>query len=229
MRVIKKEWDSEFFKINIGVLVLPFDYNKEISGDQFDLIYLNTLQDFQVKLINFSETYSENQLCLVKNKLKSSHINVPNISPVSILNDSEINVLYELAFESGKYSRFKLDKNFSEIDFRKLYKKWVDNSLNLEIADEVLVYKISDIIQGFITYKIYNDGAQIGLIGVSKTQQGKGIGKQLIAAVEKRLVSKNIKILKVKTQFQNIDACRFYNKLGFKIEHRIFIKHFWKI
>ena len=139
----------------------PFDYNKEISGDQFDLIYLNTLQDFQVKLINFSETYSENQLCLVKNKLKSSHINVPNISPVSILNDSEINVLYELAFESGKYSRFKLDKNFSEIDFRKLYKKWVDNSLNLEIADEVLVYKISDIIQGFITYKIYNDGAQL--------------------------------------------------------------------
>lgn len=229
MRVLKKEWDSEFFKMNVGEIVLPTDFINEISGDKFDLIYLNASQDFQINLLDFKETYSEIQLCFGKNKLIHEHYNVPNILSVAVLDDADKNVLYDLAFESGKYSRFKLDKNFSKIDFRNLYKKWVDNSLNLEIADEVLVYKNSEKIQGFITYKIYDDLAQIGLIGVSKTQQGKGIGKQLIAAVEKRLVSKNIKSLKVKTQFQNSDACGFYNKMGFKIEKRIFIKHFWKI
>ncbi len=83
-----------------------------------------------------------------------------------------ISQLNELAFESGKHSRFLKDRFFGVDKFKELYQKWVENSLNGKFANDVLIYKSDDEIKGFVTYKIKNGFAQIGLIAVSPKAQG---------------------------------------------------------
>ena len=77
-------------------------------------------------------------------------------------------------------------------------------------------------------YKVTNNYATIGLIAVSPNHQGKGIGKQLIDKVENELFKKNINELRIPTQEENIQACFFYEKLGYKKLEVININHYWK-
>jgi dTDP-4-amino-4,6-dideoxy-D-galactose acyltransferase len=134
-----------------------------------------------------------------------------------------------LAFESGKFSRFKLDNNFKQHEFEALYKTWVDNSFSKEFADAILVCKEKNIILGFITYKIIEDNAIIGLLGVCDKHQGKGIGRALLVEVENELSNKQIKELRIPTQLQNKQACGFYTKLGYNIIEKTIVKHYWRI
>ncbi len=133
-----------------------------------------------------------------------------------------------MSFESGKYSRFKKDKKFSIKQFENLYKKWIDNSIDFGFADDILVYVEENKIIGFISYKIKNNEATIGLVAILPNHQGKGIGKKLLQVVENELIKNNIIILKIPTQKENLEACSFYEKRGYKIKQSIIIKHFWR-
>lgn len=229
MKIKKKDWDSKFFNMNIGEIELLDEFHNDIRSEIFDLIYVNAIKDFQISIIDCKKSYSETQLYLIKKIIRTEDNYFENILPLTIFNAEVKNIIYELAFESGKYSRFRLDSRFSDKDFKSLYQKWVDNSLSFEFADEVLIFKSSNIIYGFITYKIEKDVAQIGLLGVCKTHQGRGVGSQLVAALEKRLIFKSVNKLLVKTQLQNIEACNFYKKLNFEVKKEIYVSHFWKI
>ena len=136
--------------------------------------------------------------------------------------------MYNLAFESGKYSRFKKDKKFSNQQFENLYIKWIDNSLDFNFADDILIYVEENKIVGFISYKIKNEEATIGLVAVLPNHQGKGIGKYLLQVVENELIKNDIKALNIPTQKENKEACSFYEKLEYKIKESITIKHFWR-
>jgi GNAT superfamily N-acetyltransferase len=134
-----------------------------------------------------------------------------------------------LAFVSGKFSRFKRDSNFQQYEFEALYKTWVDNSISKEFADAILLYKVQNTILGFITYKIIEDCATVGLMAVCAEHQSKGIGRKLLEAVENELSNKQIKELSIPTQLQNEQACGFYTKLGYYIIEKTIIKHYWKL
>ncbi|MBP6456665.1 MAG: GNAT family N-acetyltransferase, partial [Chitinophagaceae bacterium] len=105
---------------------------------------------------------------------------------------------------------------------------WIDNSISNIFADDLLVYLDQNEIIGFITYKTQNNTATIGLVAVSQNCQGKGIGSQLLKAVEHKLNNNSIKTLLIPTQQINEIACNFYKKQGYRIEETLFIKHYWK-
>ena len=136
--------------------------------------------------------------------------------------------IYKLSFESGKFSRFNLDPNFENDKFQELYRLWIDNSISNIFADDLLVYLDQNEIIGFITYKTQDNIATIGLVAVSQNCQGKGIGSQLLKAVEHKLTNHSIKTLLIPTQQINEIACNFYKKQGYRIEETLFIKHYWK-
>ncbi|MDO9261367.1 MAG: GNAT family N-acetyltransferase, partial [Flavobacteriaceae bacterium] len=69
----------------------------------------------------------------------------------------------------------------------------------------------------------------IGLTAVCASYQGKGIGKKLLESVENELSKKHIKELRIPTQLQNKQACKFYKKSGFNIVEETIIKHYWKL
>ncbi len=185
-QVNKLEWDSNFFKLEVGDLnlinsVLP-------NCDNFDLIYLKTKKGEEIKINNFEKTYTETKIIFRKflNGLKNSYNAVFDISEI----DYSLEELYQLAYESGKHSRFKLDTRIDSNKFFELYELWIINSLNKKFADDIFVYQEDSTIIGFVTYKVTNNYATIGLIAVSPNHQGKGIGKQLIDKVETNYLKK---------------------------------------
>lgn len=218
------EWDSAFFNLEVGEIENGDDLNKT-NYSNFDLLYVKTSEE--ISLSYFRLNYEENKVVFEKHitALEDESNKIKSFSKVAY----NIEEIYDLAYESGKYSRFLKDNLFGESNFKKLYKEWVDNSITKKFADDILLYFINDKVVGFVTYKKHEDYGQIGLIAVDKRHQGKGIGRQLINKVENALYQEGIKKLRIPTQLQNKEACFFYKKIGYEIIESIPIKHYWKI
>lgn len=135
--------------------------------------------------------------------------------------------LYELAYQSGKYSRYHVDPNFGEATFQRLYRQWIDNSISGILADEVFVHKTGQSITGFVTLKKMGDTGVIGLIATEVNQRGKGIGTTLLKHVKYHSENIGIARLEVATQRRNEMACRFYEKNQFCIKNASNVYHFW--
>lgn len=218
------DWDSDFFNIEIGEIVNGDDLTNDNYAN-FDLLYVKTKEE--ISLPGFKLNYKENKVVFEK-KIDALTDDSAEIKQLS-KSKYDINEIYDLAYVSGKYSRFKKDNLFGELNFKKLYKKWIDNSITKQFADDILLYFLKDKIVGFVTYKKNADFAQIGLIAVDSEHQGKGIGKQLIQKVENCLFREGIKKLRIPTQLENKEACSFYKKIGYEIIETTPIKHYWKI
>ena len=89
------------------------------------------------------------------------------------------------------------------------------------------VLKENEQIKGMVTLKISEKIGHIGLIAVSSKAQGNGYGKMLIKACENKLFTNDIFQLEAPTQKDNVQACGFYEKCGFKIKEITNIYHFW--
>ena len=217
------EWDSDFFGIKVGELFLDSDLKIDQPLD-YDLIYVKSNSEFNLSIDNYTNTFGETKILFAKelNALYSPKKEIKSISEI----DYDINQIYELAYESGKHSRFKLDEKIGTENFQKLYKTWVDNSINYKFATDVLLYKIESTVAGFVTYKIESEIATIGLIAVSEIYQGQGIGKNLLQELENRLIQSKIKQLNIPTQLENIQACNFYKKNDYHIIESTNIKHY---
>ena len=228
MNVKTLKWDSDFFDKNIGELFI--DGESEYSDDfsAFDLIYVKSDSDKPFVIKGFENTLIEQKLMFSKNKLNTK---TKKYKAIKSLFDVEVDVeqLYKLAIESGKYSRFKLDDYLNDHEFVNLYKQWIDNSINKKIADEIWVYLENDEVHGFITCKINKNTAKVGLFGISPLKQGKGIGTKLLQTLEANLFKQGVETLNIPTQYKNKQACGFYTKLGYSIENKLFIKHYWKL
>lgn len=217
----KLEWDSQFFSLNIG----EWQDGTDDFSATFDVIYVKSTNSVSPEIEGYKKTFGERKVIFVK-KLSDRTGTSANVRIANKADD--VNTLYELAYESGKYSRFRLDERFSLNNFEKLYRAWIDNSINGSFADEVLVYEEESHIEGLVTFKKNSDNAVIGLIAVSPDRQGKGIGKKLLETVEQRLVQDGIYELRIPTQMENEAACTFYTKLGYTIAETTHIMHYWK-
>lgn len=222
------EWDSSFFKKEIGEIEFNSRFQSLMELAKFDLLYVKQMDDEYLEIDDFKQTFVETKVvfskCISKSEKPINHF-------VFSAFDTFIKMeqIYKLAFESVKFSRFKLDANFHQREFEKLYKIWVDNSFSKKIADAILVYKENNDILGFISYAVFEKLATIGLIAVSPEHQGKGIGRKLLEAVESKLADLGIVELRIPSQLQNETACKFYSKMGYTIIEEKIVKHYWKI
>lgn len=224
--IANKIWDTDFFNLKIGEII--FSESEDFSNvSDYDLLYIVSDEDFDLKIDGFTNTFSEQKVKFIKEIDEVSKINENIFSHSEI--EYNLQEIYQLAFESGKHSRFLLDKNFGTEKFKELYRLWIDNSISKTFADDVLLYKRNQEIAGLLTYKNTDDKATVGLIAVSNQHQGKGIGGILLNHLETILYQKGIKSLMIPTQFENKQACNFYNKQGYSIFENTFIKHYWKI
>jgi dTDP-4-amino-4,6-dideoxy-D-galactose acyltransferase len=226
--ITKLVWDSQFFEMEIGELY--FENNKalfnKLRSEDFDLLYVKSNEDFELDINNFKIEFSETKVIFMKN-LEMIHPKSTNIFSANEI-DYNLNEIYELAYESGKHSRFRLDNNFQNQKFEELYKKWIDNSILNIFADDLLIYQENNQTMGFVTYKVNENSASIGLIAIKPDFQGKGIGGKLLNFVENTLFHQNINKLLIPTQQTNEAACNFYKKQDYKVHETTFIKHYWK-
>jgi dTDP-4-amino-4,6-dideoxy-D-galactose acyltransferase len=230
----KLEWDSAFF----GFQVLEMRC-KEISSKDID--ELQKLSDSTNKMICYVLSSVKvieglypnlyqmpSKITYVKSISKSDINQLKNPQIITLTKTSKINdELLELAYLSGMYSRFKVDKNFSDTDFKRLYKEWVEKSLSRKIADDFLVFKKNNQIVGFLTLKFNESYSEIGLISVDSNFQGEGIGSQLIQCAVCISAKRKYTKIVVSTQDTNFQACAFYEKNNFSLEETTYFSHYW--
>lgn len=136
--------------------------------------------------------------------------------------------LESLAWQSGEYSRFALDKRLPADAFRQLYSQWLRNSLSGAIARVVLtLYGDTGNELGLLTLGEKNGRADIGLLAVDQYARGQRIGKRLIAEAHRLAASMGYTELQVVTQRDNVLACGFYENCGFAIVDEEYIYHLW--
>lgn len=227
MSIKKLSWDSKFFGFTVGDLFIEenFSETRVINSDEFTFFQVRSNLPLDTTSFTHTLSYLESKIIFSKvlNEWNNLEENSIDLDDFPITEDS----FYELAYESGSYSRYKLDVYFSEDKFKKLYQLWITNSFNKSFADKLFYIKENEIVIGFVTLTINNHIAQIGLIAVLPNYQGKGIGKKLISKTENYCLERNIKTLQIPTQVVNTAACNFYRKIGYKISEKIIIKHFW--
>jgi len=135
--------------------------------------------------------------------------------------------LLGLAFLAGHESRFRKDPRLLPW-FEPLYRLWMINSLNGNMADIVYICRSGPAIAGMATARVREDGTgNIGLIATHPDHQGWGIGTQLIRATDNFFLERKVPTTTVVTQRTNNRACRFYEKAGFISSKTEFVYHLW--
>jgi dTDP-4-amino-4,6-dideoxy-D-galactose acyltransferase len=232
MEVHELEWDSAFFGFKIGRIDIPalgFESMDAILWKAkecgFSLVYIMDAHRNELS----KELQRKHPYHLVDTKVIYCKENLENNSFISrkAKESDKLDDFIELAYESGKYSRFKLDPLIGLNNFQRLYQAWVKKSLSHEIADDVFVYEECNQVCGFCTVKYLPDKATIGLIGVSGIKQGNGIGRDLIRRVEKESLINDCSKIEVATQLANKGACMFYEKMGMQVIDAMDIYHVW--
>lgn len=187
MNLIKrKNWDSDFFGYeifevkseNFQAAILEKELI-DLNNSGVVLVYLITqaeskdLETLGCRLVDIKVLYSKE----VEKEYTATDKKIHSFPPVN-----SHTPLIDLALDSGKYSRFKLDAGFLNQEFEKLYTEWIKRSVNSEIAHEVLVFRENNENLGMVTIAIDNRKAWIGLISVREGHRGKNIGNQLLNA-----------------------------------------------
>ena len=231
MEIKKLVWDSDFFGMRIGRVDLQSTEDAAVLSamrdelaESYDLLYV-----FDANHVGFVADGAK----LVDEKvLYSKYCEHRQIFDDVILyrQSTPSEALYHLAHVSGGFSRFKLDAGFRTGDFERMYDRWIENACPQEGSNkQIFVYQIGGVEKGMITVDFNMGGsAHIGLVSVDTDVQHSGIGTKIMSVVEEFLYQQGtVHTLEVPTQKANSDACRWYEKNGFKVESIIDIYHWW--
>lgn len=214
-----REWDSQFFNRRIFSFELP---TIETASYDWPKNSLTTIKvgsadsSFLDELNRYGFSFVEGELVFKKA--------VPVTSKSASLKDFEAYLVTESSLDELKLivsdlyvnSRFR-EPWFTATEKNNFYQMWVENAVLSKFDDCCLVLKSEDSISGFVTIRIREGEATIGLIGVAEPFQGQGIGKKLLELVQGYCVAKKATIINVATQASNISAANLYSKAGFAI------------
>lgn len=232
-------WDSQHFNMNIGTYNVPtqnqnFDLEtllEEAKVCHYDVVYVRSNSPI-IELEN-RQMFKDERVVYSKDSTKRF---TPPIWPQeqkqncisirSCKNKEITNELIQLALASGEYSRYKLDKRFSEECFVKLYKDWIVNSIDKDFATDVLVASVNNHDVGLLTYKVTGEVSTIGILAVATSHRGLHIGKQLMQCYRESLPPE-VTTLKVVTQGVNQIARKYYESCGYSIEDISYTYHLW--
>lgn len=234
------DFDSKIFGFKVAKILVTQLTERELNS------ILAMLRTKQVKLVYWitdqNKLQSEEVVCKSKGfladmkvtyvtalELKNMQLDRFSI-PSEIIeykSDRPCLSIQKIAMEAGNYSRFKVDPQFPEHLFIKLYKTWIRNSTNGKIARHVLIFKKRNRYAGLITLGEKNGRGDIGLLAVDPYFRGQKIGEKLVIAAQKYFLHDRYKFSQVVTQLGNRPACNLYEKCGYKLEKIENVYHFW--
>ena len=145
MEIIQLKWDTDFFGYKVGKLLLNdnnLDENLLINND-FKLIYLFCNEPLSEDLVKKHNLFlSDEKIDLITNvsNLTFNKFENENLFELTILDDN----LLDLTFQSGHFSRFKIDSNFKNNEFETLYTAWIEQSISHKNADKVIGFSINN-------------------------------------------------------------------------------------
>lgn len=133
----------------------------------------------------------------------------------------------KLAEQVGAHSRFGVDPHMPLALMKKMYHRWIENSIRGGLAKQVLIVRRGMQMAGMVTLGEKNGRGDIGLIAVSERFQHQGVGKLLVRAAQAQFLAEGFEVAQVVTQMENRAACHLYHKMGYEIERIENFFHFW--
>lgn len=227
--MIKKlTWDSEFFGYPVGVLKAK-EYDRALHRT-----FLREAKDYRLVYVFLDRPIARKPkgFRLVDKKAvfvrKTEEVD-RTTGPGRIVRfrDKPDSALIRLAMESGKHSRYRTDPGFQNNEFRKLYRRWIENSVSGVSAKATYVCRVGDETAGFVTVQADGKTASIGLIAVSGKFRGKGIGAALVRHAAAKASDFGCGTITVATQLDNAPAVRLYERCGFRLGSVKTIYHYW--
>ncbi|WP_051288196.1 GNAT family N-acetyltransferase [Photobacterium halotolerans] len=210
----KKVWESEFFGKNIWEINDPFE--KNVSNEfpsGLITIKLNSQNYIAINdLISLGFSYSEGELTFNKEITK-----IKKNKTIEFATSRDTKVLQGIVDGLYTSSRFRRPW-FSDIDRERFYSEWLKKAIEGTFDDCCILVRNLNMISGFITVKVRDEVAYIGLIGVNRACYKKGIGSTLIEICQQYAFDNGARYLKVATQTSNLAAINLYIKSGFRLE-----------
>ena len=207
-----RRWDSDFFSRHIG------DVNWSSSSNEclpLDLITtkVSSRDEDKIGLLNQAGfVFCEGEALFVKQLL-----NVKHLIEVERLGKDDLPAVQNLTDGLYLSSRFK-SPWFTEEEKDSFYREWFKKAVLGQFDDLCMIKRVDGNIAGFVTVRVDNDDASIGLIGVLPEYQALGLGRALIHCAESYAVEKGCKNLSVATQLSNLKAMNLYMKSGYFLQ-----------
>ncbi len=233
-------WDSNFFNLKIGRIILndnddllnnEFEY--EIKTKDFDLVYI-----FKYNKIISSELLLRYGIELVDTQLTMSklfnkrEVEQRDFNLLNKLNKKDLADCISIAEDTAHVSRFFQEKLIGPNKTKEMYREWIFNALNKSFSDGLFVEKIDGVVVGIHLIKtdIQNETGYFTLTGVNPKIKRRGVGKNLWLQ-SYNYWSGNHNIVRIKSPFslQNRESFNFHLKMGFnKIDEVKYIYHYRK-
>ena len=202
--------------------ISTFFRREKITKNQF--IYT------KIKNKNFSKTLKKNSFRFITTNIqckKKFIFKAKYDQNCSFAKKKDLKNLKDISKKSYKLSRFHLDKKIAKKKCDRIFSSWIENYFKNKRGDYLLVYRKMKKVVGFLLLK--KEGKKflrIDLIAVNNQYKRLNIGKKLIDYAM-FLYNKYYYYLIVGYQSHNLDAKNFYKKIGFKIEAKKDIYHYY--
>ena len=238
MNIQRLPWDTDFFGINIGKVVIyenvdfdPIRLLQQANDEKYELVYVFKYQ----KMLNYDKVIKANldlidiQLTMSKKFFSADYIKLPYTFKTE-LTIKERNECYKIAEKTSIVSRFYNEEKIGPQKTNQLYRKWIDNALNKSFSDGLFLVKKSCNISGIHLIKtdIPNKTGYFTLTGVDSEYKRMGFGKELwLQSLAYWANESEIDQIKSTLSIQNAESLNFHMKMGFnKIEEIKYIYHF---
>jgi dTDP-4-amino-4,6-dideoxy-D-galactose acyltransferase len=219
------QWDTDFFGVRIARLneegVTPeamVEIEAKCLKMQVDCLYclVNPSKNEIVRLVEAHGFYLTDIRVTLDRALVATAGKWQATSPIiRLATGSDIPDLRGIAAANHRDSRFYHDGGFPLERCDELYATWIEKSCQ-GFSDAVLVADCGEGAVGYLSCHIRDNGVgNIGLVGVSSSCQGKGIGKQLLNESLRWFAAAGVSQVEVVTQGRNLTAQRLYQKNGF--------------
>lgn len=238
MNIEKLNWDSEFFGLKVGRLIVSdsdvFDtisFEKQVLLHNFELVYVMSLKkmlDFDT-LSALSLNLMDIQITMSKKSNKTECVDYP-FEFRTELSEKELEECYLILDQTAVVSRFFNEPLIGSEKTKKLYRLWLDNAVNTNFADGIIIAKKNNIIVGIHIVKTDSNIGHCSVIGVSENEKGSGIGRDLWFQALSYWNSMNtVEKYHVPFSIQNSESFNFHLKIGFnKVEEVKYIYHYKK-
>jgi len=223
MAIKTLEWDSKFFGYPVGLLSLGeegLDKQKlQAEASPFKVVYVTSRAPQESVFLSCGDS---------KKVFAKRPKNHGTDAEVVEMLSSHMDLAIKLGLQSGLWSRFALDQRFDNQEFEKLYAKWVERSIQKEIADKTLTVFKEEVPRGVITLgQTTERESSIGLFAVDSEYRGRGIGTKLLKAADSFSFNRGDRLITVATQGKNQGACDVYQKFGFELISETYIYNYW--
>ena len=134
--------------------------------------------------------------------------------------------LEKIINKTKTHSRFSSDKKINKKNIKEFRKEWVFGYFINKKNRKLIVCEIENKIAGFVLLRDNNKYLRIELIMVDPSFNRSGIGSSLLSHINNSYFrSRNH--LKAGTQFNNLNAIKFYKKNKFKKIDELFYQHIY--